>query len=93
MGGSDRQEGHPLRGTRTSSRETSSRTEFEVHMLTNAIVDDETRAEFEEMSKKSPLTQAGAAVGKSPLENFDLAGWMAGKTVGKGAESTESKEN
>lgn len=41
-------------------------------------VDPETKAEFEEMQKTSPLS-----VGTNPaqsLQNFDLASWMAGKT-------------
>ncbi|KAF2006174.1 hypothetical protein P154DRAFT_517853 [Amniculicola lignicola CBS 123094] len=42
-------------------------------------MDDETKAEFEEMQKKSPLT-GGSANPAQSLQNFDLAGWMAGKT-------------
>ncbi|KAF2878185.1 hypothetical protein BDV95DRAFT_478493 [Massariosphaeria phaeospora] len=41
-------------------------------------MDPETKAEFEEMQKKSPLSS-----GTNPaqqLQNFDLASWMAGKT-------------
>lgn len=48
-------------------------------------VDDETREEFEKMSAKSPLSQATSA-GRTGLENFDLASWMAGKTSGGGGE-------
>ncbi|EMF15961.1 uncharacterized protein SEPMUDRAFT_139601 [Sphaerulina musiva SO2202] len=41
-------------------------------------MDPETREEFEEISKKSPLTgSAGAAV---QMQNFDLAGFLAGTT-------------
>jgi len=50
-------------------------------------VDEETKAEFEEMQAKSPL--AGAR-DPSAITNFDLAGWMAGKTVG-GDSSKSSK--
>ena len=46
------------------------------------IVDEETRAEFEEMQKKSPLSQISS--GRTGMENFDLASWMAGKTSGGG---------
>lgn len=41
-------------------------------------VDDETRAEFEEMQKKSPL--ATATNPAQQLQNFDLASFLAGKT-------------
>ncbi len=40
------------------------------------------KKEFEEAQKKSPLS--GAAAGQNPLANFDMAGWMAGKTAGTG---------
>ncbi|KAK7730786.1 hypothetical protein SLS57_001618 [Botryosphaeria dothidea] len=39
-------------------------------------MDEETRAEFEEMQKKSPLSQNPA----NQLQNFDLASFLAGKT-------------
>lgn len=42
-----------------------------------ASVDDETRAEFEEMQKKNPVAQAANPA--QALQNFDLASWMAGK--------------
>jgi hypothetical protein len=55
----------------------------------NYIVDPETKAEFEEMQKKSPI-----AAGTNPaqqLQNFDLASWMAGKTdTGSSTTRTES---
>lgn len=51
-------------------------------------MDEETRAEFEQMQKKSPLSQATTA-GRSGLENFDLASWMAGKTSGGGEKEKE----
>ncbi|OCK79421.1 hypothetical protein K432DRAFT_299897 [Lepidopterella palustris CBS 459.81] len=42
-------------------------------------MDPETKAEFEEIQKKSPLTGAGNPA--SQLQNFDFASWMAGKTA------------
>lgn len=48
-------------------------------------VDPETRAEFEEQQKKSILNTSAA--GGNPLQNFDMAAWMAGKTSGAGASS------
>lgn len=53
-----------------------------------SVVDEETRAEFEEMQRKSPLTSATNA-GRSGLADFDLAGWMAGKTSGGGGSSKD----
>ncbi len=46
-------------------------------------MDPEMKKEFEEAQKKSPLS--GAAAGQNPLSNFDMAGWMAGKTAGMGS--------
>ncbi|KAJ9641929.1 hypothetical protein H2199_005143 [Coniosporium tulheliwenetii] len=43
-------------------------------------MDPETRAEFEEMQKKSPLASANNPAAQ--LQNFDLASWMAGKSTG-----------
>ncbi|KAI9814043.1 MAG: hypothetical protein M1827_003507 [Pycnora praestabilis] len=43
-------------------------------------MDPEMRAEFEEQSKKSPLA-GGMSGGGNPLQNFDMAAWMAGKTA------------
>lgn len=40
-------------------------------------VDAETKAEFEEISSKSPLTGGNGAANQ--IQNFDLASWMAGK--------------
>ena len=48
-------------------------------------VDPEMRAEFEEQQKKSILS-GGASAG-NPLQNFDMAAWMAGKTSGASKES------
>ena len=49
-------------------------------------MDDETRAEFEEMQKNSAMskvTQGGGAGGMSQsVQNFDIAGWLAGSGSG-----------
>lgn len=42
------------------------------------------KKEFEEQQKKSILS--GGANPTNPLQNFDMAGWMAAKTSGKSAE-------
>ena len=52
------------------------------------------RKEFEEQQKKSVLT--GGAAKANPLQNFDMAAWMAGQTTatttgqdqGEGSSST-----
>ncbi|KAI7162381.1 hypothetical protein KC349_g2061 [Hortaea werneckii] len=49
-------------------------------------MDPETKAEFEEMQKKGPMT--GSQGAGAQMQNFDFAGWMAGK--GAGAESGSS---
>ncbi|KAK5122750.1 hypothetical protein LTR85_003665 [Meristemomyces frigidus] len=46
-------------------------------------MDPETKAEFEEMQKSSPLTGSGGAANQ--IQNFDLAGWMAGKGTSSGS--------
>lgn len=50
-------------------------------------MDPEMKKEFEEQQKKSILS--GGASTANPLQNFDMAGWMAAKTSGKGAESSD----
>jgi hypothetical protein len=40
------------------------------------------KAEFEEHQKNSILTGGGSS---NPLQNFDMAAWMAGKTSGSSA--------
>lgn len=45
------------------------------------------RAEFEEQRKKSPLS--GGAAGANPLQNFDMAAWMAGSTTKKNDDDRE----
>ncbi|KAK0647852.1 hypothetical protein DIS24_g7332 [Lasiodiplodia hormozganensis] len=48
-------------------------------------MDEETRAEFEEMQKSSPLAQNPAA----QLQNFDLASFLAGKTNDQPQQSSQ----
>lgn len=45
-------------------------------------MDPDTKAEFEEMQKKGPLT--GSQGAGAQMQNFDFASWMAG---GKGADT------
>ncbi|KAF2271706.1 uncharacterized protein EI97DRAFT_259900 [Westerdykella ornata] len=52
-------------------------------------MDPETKAEFEEMQKKSPLT-SGANPAEA-LQNFDLASWMAGKKDSGSAAASDKK--
>lgn len=54
-------------------------------MSLRTIVDPEMKKEFEEQQKKSILS--GGASTANPLQNFDMAGWMAAKTSGKGTET------
>lgn len=54
-------------------------------MFLRAIVDPEMKKEFEEQQKKSILS--GGASTANPLQNFDMAGWMAAKTSGTSAET------
>ena len=49
------------------------------------LVDPEMKKEFEEQQKKSILS--GGASTANPLQNFDMAGWMAAKTSGQSAET------
>ena len=48
------------------------------------------RAEFEEQQKKSILS-GGASTG-NPLQNFDMAAWMAGKTSGAASPEAQPVE-
>jgi len=41
-------------------------------------VDEETKKEFEEIQSKNPVTAATSRA--SDMQNFDMAGWLAGKT-------------
>ncbi|CAF9934792.1 MAG: hypothetical protein ALECFALPRED_006092 [Alectoria fallacina] len=50
-------------------------------------MDPEMKKEFEEQQKKSILS--GGASTANPLQNFDMAGWMAAKTSGKNGETSE----
>ncbi|KAF1353578.1 hypothetical protein BDV97DRAFT_291335 [Delphinella strobiligena] len=51
-------------------------------------MDEETKAEFQEMQTKSPLTGSHGAAAQ--IQNFDLASWMAGKSEGNAAESSKA---
>ena len=55
-------------------------------MLTRATVDPEMKKEFEEQQKKSILS--GGANPANPLQDFDMAGWMARKTAGTSGVDT-----
>ncbi|GAB7365409.1 hypothetical protein MBLNU230_g6487t1 [Neophaeotheca triangularis] len=50
-----------------------------------ANMDEETKAEFEEMQKKSSLSGSEGAA--SQIQNFDLASWMAGSGGSNGGGS------
>lgn len=54
------------------------------------LVDPEMRAEFEEQQKKSVLS--GGAQAQNPLQNFDMAAWMAGKTTGSSGGQSSGRE-
>ena len=43
------------------------------------------KAEFEEMQKKGPASGGEGASAANAMQNFDLAGWMAGKGQGGGS--------
>lgn len=54
---------------------------FSVVLISIFAVDEETKAEFQEIQKSGGLTGAGGAGGAAQqIQNFDLAGWMAGKS-------------
>lgn len=54
-------------------------------------MDPETKAEFEEMQKSSPITGSEGAA--ASIQNFDLASWMAGKSGGKDGDSKAASSN
>ena len=56
-------------------------------MHLHSIVDPEMKKEFEEHQKKSVV--GGGASAANPLQNFDMAGWMAAKTSGSSAETND----
>lgn len=56
-------------------------------MFSCAIVDPEMKKEFEEQQKKSILS--GGTSTANPLQNFDMAGWMAAKTSGRSGETED----
>jgi len=46
-------------------------------------VDEETKADFQDMTSNSRLgAGSNSSAMADSVTNFDLAGWMAGKTVG-----------
>ena len=45
------------------------------------------KAEFEEQQKKGILS--GGTSTANPLQNFDMAAWMAGKTAGTAEQSQD----
>lgn len=47
-------------------------------------MDPETRAEFEEAQKSSPMAGLLAGGKGGAAQNFDAAGWLAGQGKGKG---------
>ncbi|KAI0549553.1 Cys/Met metabolism PLP-dependent enzyme-domain-containing protein [Xylaria curta] len=55
-------------------------------------MDPETRAEFEEQSKKNPMNSlmGGPSPGSNPMGNFDMAGFLAGQGSGSKEESSEA---
>ena len=57
--------------------------------LTVTTVDEDTRAEFEEMQKQGITGRGGASNPADSIQNFDLAGWMAGKTTGSNTAESE----
>ena len=48
------------------------------------------KAEFEEQQKKSILS--GGTSTANPLQNFDMAAWMAGKTAGSTEQPEQSQD-
>ncbi|PNS21460.1 hypothetical protein CAC42_1239 [Sphaceloma murrayae] len=53
-------------------------------------MDEETKKEMEEAQRNNPLTGGGSDAAAA-IQNFDLAGWMAGKTSG-GSKAEEKQE-
>lgn len=49
------------------------------------VVDPETYKEFQEIQKESAIGKAGNPAGQ--LQNFDMAGWLAGAKTDAGAGS------
>jgi hypothetical protein len=52
-------------------------------------VDPEAKAEFEEMTKNNPVAANPAAA----IQNFDLAGWMAGSKATPAPATIEEKKS
>ena len=53
-------------------------------------VDPETRKEFEESQKSGPL--AGVSAATNPMQNFDMAAWMAGSGKSEKSFTTGAEE-
>ncbi|USW49452.1 Putative ER membrane protein complex subunit 7 [Septoria linicola] len=53
-------------------------------------MDPEAKAEFEEMSAKNPITGGGGAAAQ--MQNFDLAGFLAGTSKSSGDGAADSKK-
>ncbi|KAG8623167.1 hypothetical protein KVT40_008143 [Elsinoe batatas] len=53
-------------------------------------MDEETKKEFEEAQKSNPLAGGGGDAAAA-IQNFDFAGWMAGKTT-KSSEAVEERK-
>jgi hypothetical protein len=62
---------------------------FIAHILIGSIVDPEAKAEFEEMTKNNPVAANPAAA----IQNFDLAGWMAGSKATSPPAAIEEKKS
>lgn len=60
-------------------------------MLTYMPVDDDTKAEFEEMQKQGVTGRGAVTNPAESLQNFDLAGWMAGKSTSSGGGENKKK--
>jgi hypothetical protein len=59
-----------------------------MYILIFSTVDPEAKAEFEEMTKNNPVAANPAAA----IQNFDLAGWMAGSTSTPSPAASDEKK-
>ena len=58
-------------------------------MLILELVDEDTKAEFEEMQKQGITGRGSSGNPAESIQNFDFASWMAGKSTGSSAASNE----
>ena len=68
---------------------------FGTHALLTVLVDEETKAEYEEMQKKGILGMGGSSSTSNAaqsFQNFDLASWMAGSSS-NAKSGTSDREN